>query len=487
MRVEHFAVTVSIHPASHRSTIRQSLRFSIYEGILAMPVVYLNLPGNYVLATLLARTLDLGPAAYGALVSIPFWCNFLQLFLSPWLARRWTARRIFLVTAWINAAMWPLVAAVLWWLSRTGLHHAAPVFGAALFLACFSMSVSGVAWTGYVQSWVPPGVRGVYFAKRNRACQISNLVFLILAAGIFHRFGVGLPVFMGLFLGAFGLRVWSIFIGHATPADGDPPAREIHLGEQIGALRRDGAFLRFVAAGALWGFTANFVNPFYPVYLLRQLERGSGEVGLFFVLQVLFGALAFPGWGRLINRYGSRPVLLCAIGLWGAINVLWAFVTPRTGWMPHLLGALAGAVNAGIVLGQFNLVLKLVPGEAKALAIGFNTALTSLATALAPLASGWLLAWCLAQGWPAAAVYRGFFLALPVLALAAWLMARRLREPDTAPLPQVVGAMRNVRTLGAVLGLGFLFNFLFDPASYTYSKLTRPLRRPARTPAGRTG
>lgn len=466
----------TVHHSQHRSVIRRSLAFSIYEGILAMPLVYLNLPGNYVLATLLARTLDLGPAAYGALVSIPFWCNFLQLFISPWLARHWPARRIFLVTAWLNAAAWPLAAGVLWWLWRHGTGEAATIFGAALFLACFSMSVSGVAWTTFVQSWVPHGVRGVYFAKRNRICQISNFAFLVLTMVVFHRFGTDLPVFCWLFLGSFVLRVGSILLAHATPAPGDPPSGATDLLHQIAAVRADGAFLWFVATGALWGFTANFVNPFYPVYLLRQLERGAGEVGLFFVLQMLFGALAFPGWGRLINRYGSRPVLLCAVGIWGAVNVLWAFVTPETGWMPHVLGALAGAANAGVVLGQFNLVLKLVPPAAKALAIGFNTAITSLATAFAPLASGKLLAWCFAQGWEPATVYRGFFLALPVLAFATWLVTRRLREPDTAPLQQVVGAMRNVRTLGAVLGLGFLFSFLFDPASYTYSKIKGKLR-----------
>lgn len=469
--------TTANHASAHRSVIRRSLRNSIYEGILAMPLVYLNLPGNYVLATLLAGTLALGPATYGALVSIPFWCNFLQLFLSPWLAQHWPARRVFLVTAWINAASWLAAAGVLWWLWKNGVDHAAGIIGVTLFVACFSMSVSGVAWTAFVQSWVPHGVRGVYFAKRNRICQISNLSFLILTAAVFHWIGTAMPVYCWLFLGAFVLRVWSILLGHATPAPGDPPEHEVELRTQIATLKQDGAFLRFVAMGALWGFTANFVNPFYPVYLLRQLERGSGEVGLFFVLQMLFGALAFPGWGRLINRYGSRPVMLCAVGIWGAINVLWAFVTPETGWLPHVLGALAGAANAGIVLGQFNLILKLVPPAAKALAIGFNTALTSLATALAPLASGKLLAWCFAQGWAPGPVYRGFFLALPLLALATWLLVRRLREPDTAPLQSVVGAMRNVRTLGAVLGLGFLFSFLFDPASYTYTKITKRLKR----------
>lgn len=458
---------------AHRQAIRRSLRYSIYEGVLATPIVYLNLPGNYVLATLLARTLDLGPAAYGVLVSIPFWCNFLQLFVSPLLDRHWPARRVFLVTAWINAVSWLLLAGVLAWLARSGTAHPAAVFGTALALACFSMSVSGVAWTSFVQSWVPTGIRGVYFAKRNRACQIANLAFLGITAAVFEYLGTGLAVFIALFLGAFALRVWSIGLGHATPVEGDPPARDINLRAQIGTLRRDRAFLGFVAAGAVWGFTANFVNPFYPVYLLRQLERGSGEVGLFFVLQVLFGALAFPGWGRLISRYGSRPVLLCAIALWGTIVIAWAFVTRETPWLPFVLGALAGAANAGVVLSQFNLVLKLVPPAAKALAIGFNTALTSLATALAPLASGWLLSWCLAQGWAPTAVYRGLFLTLPVLAVFTWLVVRRLREPDTAPLEHVVGAMRNVRTLGAVLGLGFLFTYLVVPAGQTYKHLAR--------------
>lgn len=460
-----------------RAALRRSLRLSIWEGVTATPIVYLNLPGNYVLAALFARTLDFGPAVYGALVSIPFWCNFLQLFVSPVLARHWSARRIFLVTAWINAASWAILAGVVWWLWRHGTEHAASVLGVALLIACFSMSVSGVAWTGFVQSWVPHGVRGVYFAKRNRYCQVANFAFLLLTYALFQWAGTGLPVFIALILGSFLLRVWSIGIGHSTPMAGDPPARNSDLSLQIAALRRDGPFLRFVAAGALWGFTANFVSPFYPVYLLRQLEQGPGEVGLFFVFQMLFGALAFPGWGRLITRYGSRPVLLCAVALWGAANVLWALVTPETGWLPYALGGLAGAANAGVVLGQFNLVLKLVPPGAKALAIGFNTALTSLATALSPLVSGRLLGWCLAQGWAPGPVYRAVFASIPLLAIATWLVVRRLREPDTAPLQQVVGAMRNVRTLGAVLGLGFLFSFLFDPASYTYSKISRRLKQ----------
>lgn len=451
--------------------MRRSLRGSIWEGVLAMPIVYLNLPGNYVLATLLAATLGFGPATYGALVSIPFWCNFAQLFISPVLAHHWSARKIFLVTAWINNGAWLLVAAVLWWIWRHQPDDPVGLVGTTLFLGCLGMAVSGVAWTTYVQSWVPQRIRGVYFAKRNRITQIANLSFLLLATLVLEYGGRELPVFCALFVGACVLRVFSLMVGHATPAPGDPPAHSTDLRAQIGVLRADRVFLRFVATGALWGFTANFVSPFYPVFLIRQLDFGAGAVGVYYLLGMLFGALAFPAWGRLINRYGSRPVLLCAIALWGTINSGWFFVSADARWLPYPLAALSGAVNAGVVLGQFYLVLKLVPTRAKALAIGFNTALTSLATAIAPLVGGAVIAWALQQGWTPHQVYHGYFLTLPVLGLVTWFVVLRLPEPEVAPLERVVGAMRNVRTLGAVLGIGFLFTYLFEPTAEITKKL----------------
>lgn len=445
----------------------------MWEGVLAMPLVYLNLPGNYLLATLLAGTLAVDPVVYGGLVSLPFWCNFLQLFITPHLAAHWSARRIFLGAAWANNAAWLVAAGLLVWMAAHGTQNAANRLAIVMFFACLATSLSGVAWTGYVQSWVPQRIRGVYFAQRNRMTQVSNLVFLLVTAAVLHWLGTGLLVFAGLFTGAFLLRVTSLLISHSAPVQGDPPSRGLPLAAQVDVLRRDVPYLRFLVAGSVWGFTANFVSPFYPMYLLRELEKDSSFVGLFYIVQMLFGAMAFPAWGRLVNRHGSRPVLLCAIALWAVVNAGWVLVTRQTAWLPHVLGALAGATNAAVVLGQFNLVLKLVPPNAKALAIAIITAVMSLATAIAPLASGWLLARCLESGWDPVLVYRSFFLSLPALAGVTWYFMLRLREPDTASLERVVGAMRNLRTLGAVLGLGFVFSYLFEPR--TYSRLRKRL------------
>jgi len=59
-----------------------------------------------------------------------------------------------------------------------------------------------------------------------------------------------------------------------------------------------------------------------------------------------------------------------------------------------------------------------------------------------------------------------------VLALGGAFLLLRVREPAASPFSSVVGAMRNIRTLGGVLGLSFLVNYVF-------------FRPPPRPPAAR--
>jgi hypothetical protein len=112
--------------------------------------------------------------------------------------------------------------------------------------------------------------------------------------------------------------------------------------------------------------------------------------------------------------------------------------------------------------------LKLIPAEAKTLAISVNLAVTSLVTAVAPILGGALLGHFLARGADPLELYHGLFLVQPLVALMGCLLLVRVHESSAAPLSSVVGAMRNLRTLGAVMGLGFLVNFVF----------VRPPRKP---------
>lgn len=456
---------------SSASPLRRTLRHWVSEGVLAQPIVYLNQPGNYVLATLLAGTLAVPPATYGALLSIPFWCNVLQLFISPFLARHWSARQITLTGMWSTVAAWLAVLAVL-------THHrtteaTVPGFALTFGVACLLTSLTGVAWTGLMQRVVPRGIRGVYFARRNRICQIALLVFIVAAVAVTEVFGQALPVFCGFIAFACLTRAVSIVFAHKTTVLPAETRKAVPLAAQVTSLRQERPFLLFIVCGALWGMTANFAAPFLPVFFLRELHWTNLQVGAFFIASLLVGALAFPAWGGLIQRHGSRPVMFIALAFWSTTNLCWVLVTPAQSVLPFVLSGVTGAANAGIVLCNFNLILKLMPASARALAVGLNTAVTSLATALAPIAAGTLLGWSQGLGWATTTGYRCLFVGQIVLAALTALVLTRLREPATASLQHALGAMRNLRTLGAILGLGFLFEHLFPAPSAN----PRPRRR----------
>ena len=87
--------------------------------------------------------------------------------------------------------------------------------------------------------------------------------------------------------------------------------------------------------------------------------------------------------------------------------------------------------------------------------------MTSIVTAVAPVISGAAITWALDRGWDAMRVYHYAFVLQMVPASISCLVLLRVQEPKASPLSAVWGAMRNVRTLGAMLGLTFIANYVF--------------------------
>jgi MFS family permease len=147
--------------------------------------------------------------------------------------------------------------------------------------------------------------------------------------------------------------------------------------------------------------------------------------------------------------------------LWQVQNFAWCFLTPENRNLLYAMWIWGGATSAGFILGQFTILLRLIPLEAKNFAIGVNLAITSLIAAIAPVIGGAVLTWALAR-WPdALAVHHVCFLLQPLLALAGCALLLRVPEPRASSLTMVFGAMRNIRTLSGVFGLSFLVNYVF--------------------------
>jgi MFS family permease len=456
-------VSVPSHPRAHRaSPLRRALVGSTWEAILAMPLVYLNLPANLIIAVLLAQTLRVPPDLYGWLVSLPYWCNLLQLPFGSLLFARYRAKDVFVTMIWVNTAVWIAFGGVLVFFAEEVQARPGWWAGWFLFAAGMTTSLMAVAWTTYMQSWVPGHVRAVYFSRRNRWAQFSNLTFLLLA-GVALRWPE-LRVIAGVILVSSVLRVISAVIAARNPAQGDPvSAGGADFAAQWRSLVAAKPFWPMVVFGFAWGAMLNGYAAFQPVFMLSVLGEAPAAASVPLALSLLFGALALPAWGKLIARFGAKPVLACAVPLWTLVNFTWAFLRPEWRGLLYPVWAFTGAINAGVVLAQLNLLMKLMPPDARGLAVGINTAGVALGTALAPIAVGQALAWGIADGATAASAYRIFFFTLPVWAVLVLVCLRRVTEPQSAPVEHALGAFRNVRTLAGALGLGFLAQTLFTP------------------------
>lgn len=430
-----------------------------------MPIVFLTLPGNFIVAALLTKTFGLNEALFGLIASLPHWCNVLQLVLLPLFARYWPQKSITLAFSWLHLIVWISLGVLLPWVPRDEIDSAGSFFLLIFALAAFTHSVVGVAWTSWVQEWVPDRVRQKYFGRRNRLLQLSTVLFLLFAGDVITRNNaagsiVGYQVVIGL---AVVCRALSILAQYRILSSSRAPVREAGVGmrAQLRVIMQNQPLLRFYAFGATFGLLMNLFGPFFNVYMYEGLEMTVADVTMLLVISNVTGAIALPGWGQFLDRYGNRPVMAFALILWTLPGFTWALLTPSNTWLLKLLFAWGGIFQAGFLLGQFNMVLKLVPPEAKTAAISLNVAVTSLATAIGPILGGLALEHARLAGHPQLAVFHVMSLVHHALVLLAPLVLLRVSEPRAMALSQVVGAMRSTRQLMALSGLSFLVNYVF--------------------------
>jgi MFS family permease len=457
------ATIVRATAQQHKSDLLRSLRLCTAEGIVAMPIVTMSLPVNVFMTALVAKAYALPMTTIGVVCALPFVGNFLQIFVAPFLARWKPVKVIVVSAASLHLIGWLTFGLLLPWIPR----DQPDVAGRWIILwflvtSCFG-AIGGVAWNAWVQDWVPYRIRGKYFGRRNGILQFSTLTFLLLTGWALARWDYSVRVFQVIILGAVALRVFSLRWQWISPTRPRRHAAVIPLplAEQFSVVLRARSLLVFIAFGAVWSFAANCFGPFYHVFMFEQLRLSAFDVGLLATLAQLSGALSLPAWGHLLDRYGNKSVMTFSLIVWQAQNFLWCFLTTDNRAMLYGMWVFGGAIGAGFILGQFTFLLKVIPLEAKNLALGIHLAVTSLVAAMAPVTGGAVLTWALAR-WPdALAVHHVCFTLLPVLSILGCLLLVRVHEPRASSLRMVFGAMRNLRTLSGVFGLGFLVNHVF--------------------------
>jgi MFS family permease len=435
----------------------------LWDGVTAMPLTTLSQPGNFVLAALLTGTFAFSTRTYGFITSLPFWFNFLQVLLTPLLAQRLRARSMTIVSGCLHCLGWVALLLALPFLPPSQNTLTVTVFVAAFSIVALSAAINGVAWNAWMQECIPVRLRGKYFGFRNRLLYLSLVVFMLVVSGMLAWLNSSLLAFQLLFAGALALRIVSVLAQQRmrTTTSGRSPVPEPPWQEQVRVVRGDATFVRFITFASAMGFACTLFGPFYPVFMLEELHLSAARTNLLLLLGVLGAAIAFPAWGRLLDRFGNVPVMIVAVILWQLFNTLYIILGPGNLWLLYIICPAGGLFSAGYGIGLFGLLLKLTPPGARTMGMALFVSISSLTAALGPITGGYLLALAQTRGMSAIEAYHAAFVAMPVLTVLSCILLRRVGERNSARVTDVVGAMRNVRTVASLFGLTFLVNQVF--------------------------
>lgn len=445
------------------SKLRVNMRLSVIEGIFAMPICFVAGPGNFLLASLTTEAIGLDESVYGIIASLPAWSNVIQLFALPWLTRFASTKAICLAFSWVHVLAWLAVAATLPKIVASGPWHSPTLILCLFAVGAIAFAMVNVSWTSWVQEWLPTRSRGKYLGRRNLILQISTVAFLVLTARLLAHWRDDVVLgFQVVIFGSVALRSVSIVLQQwILPTKNLPAESKASPWSQVSLIAANKPLVRFVLFGAAFGFAANFMGPFFPVYFFNVLGMSVDEVGRLVVVATVAGAFSMPAWGNILDRFGCRPQLTMALGLWMVVGYGYFAATPERTWPLYIIWAIGGAAGAGFLFGSFNMILKLIPQEAKTTAISFNLAASSLAAACAPIAGGVIYEWAKGAFEDQLAVFHTMSAIHHTVVLSTGAILLGVKEPKSSSLSQAIGAMRQLRHLGALLGVSFFANYTF--------------------------
>lgn len=474
--------------ALRRRELLLSLKNATIEASFSVPMLNLTLTAYPFLLGFAVAGLGWGPAAIGWLAAVHHLCNAAQPPLTALLERRLSHHQIIVGGFVLNALPWALV----WTLPWLGEARDA-AFTAVVVVATLANAVCAVAWSAAMTELVPLSIRGTYFGRRNAIYGFWTLVVVLAAGYAAAKWDNSLTAFGIIFAVAAGMRLLGLvfllrmkFPARVMECRPEP----LRLATYLAPLR-DPAYRWLMLFAGAWGFCLTLGQPFYSVYVLRELDFTMRDLTLLSTLASFGGLVSLRSWGPLTDRFGNKPVFLTSAFLWGlTAMVAWTFAGPDRYRHLFVNYFITGYMFAGFQLCQFNLMLKLVPTERKSHYISVFFAVTSLMTAFGPVAGGWLLSRLPHElgtllGQPLLG-YHALFAGSLLLCLFSLHLLGPMQEPAQRPLRDLVRAMRAMREFNPVLGLSSMAQFVFTPRAIVRfaGDSWRTLRRQTRDVTG---
>jgi MFS family permease len=342
---------ISSNSRISKDTIRTSLKASTADSVLAS--VYSLGTGGILLSNLLVE-LGASPVVFGMLSSIPMLVNLIQP-LGAYLSERSTSRFQYLLrTHGIGRLIW-LILVIGIVNASLGVIDAHQLVILTLLIVLFSNLLGGLgsaSWLSWLAMIVPRRLRGRYFGTRNSAASLTNLICVPIAGLVVSHWyggtlqGYGVVLMISIVFGIVGLgcqyfqvdmnpQSQNTYYGNSSQTteiqsevakdESSEVLQSIHLPQDqlANSIWKNSNFLVFLLYFSFWTLAVNLSSPFFNLYMLDTLDLDVSYVTIYNSLQAGATLLMLILWGKLADKIGNRPILICIGILVGVTPLLW--------------------------------------------------------------------------------------------------------------------------------------------------------------------
>ena len=313
-----------------KSQIQSGLKWLYVEGIGSFGLDSIVSSG-----LLTAYALALGASIFqvGFLGATPFIFQPLQLLFVP-MTDALCRRKLVATTTWFVVILIWIPFALLPFLDLSPPHQIVGLMILASLQGILRPLIA-LNWQSWLRDLIPGPVMGNVFARRLALGSMSAIVFS-LAASLFVDYwrttskdhtevqGFSFVLLFGVAtLGMLSflsmaripeLRMFRRTTSLSTPFQG------------LGAPFKDSQFRRLLMFLFMRTFYVALATPFFAVYMLQQLAYPISVVIAFTALSQLTNASILPLWGRLVDWFGAKAVMLASGSLMALVLPLWSLL-----------------------------------------------------------------------------------------------------------------------------------------------------------------
>ncbi len=388
----------------------------------------------------------------GLMSTVPMLTIVVQLLSAMIVERGVSRRRLTIGTSLMSVLGWGLIVALPYATRGMAEDLRISILIGIITVNTVFAYIAGNARSSWIGDLIPAKRWGHFFGRLIMYAGIIGALLAMIEGTFLDRLKKGgVEAFSWLFLFGmvFGILNVLLFVPQA-----DVPLLAHETRRRFRDMVRDTVANRMLMAVMLYAVILSLqaiAGPFYATYVLRDLKMSFLSFGILGGVATVTVLLSSPFWGRIVDRYGCRPVLIAYTAYLAPTPLVWYWMTDpmRVYAVIIPMNLLNGFASSGVSVALSTLIYKVTPSAGRSVQLAVYSVIVTLLAAPMPAIGGHLPDWLKALG-ISTDIRCAIYVTAPIL-MAAAFVARFIGEPEASHAREMVknlpGHVRRPATL----------------------------------------